>query len=183
MLIRQPCWCWGGLFGRAESFPRRSCYNVSLTSVGEKGNGVAVNSNVRCKHNIAARVQESQWCPFWLSPGLGEAWLPPGMFFYTMWKWFTTTGHTFTRYFYPLNEQEDSCSVHLNGMTDMGHGLLLPRRSLMNTELISGTLVASDCWQKLCWWQSGWQREAGNMLPSMHQRELAIGWLPYKFII
>lgn len=50
----------------------------------------------------------------------------------------------FTRYFYPLNEQEDSCSVHLNGMTDMGHGLLLPRRSLMNTELISGTSVASD---------------------------------------
>lgn len=27
----------------------------------------------------------------------------------------------FTRYFYPLNEQEDSCSVHLNGMTDVGH--------------------------------------------------------------
>lgn len=49
------------------------------------------------------------------------------------------TGLMLMRYFYPLNEHEESCSMQLNGMTHLEHSLLFPGRSWMNTELISCT--------------------------------------------
>lgn len=55
--------------------------------------------------------------------------------------------------------------------------------SLVASNALWWHLTMADSGQKMCWWQSELQWEAGNMLPSMHQREMAIGWLPFEFII
>lgn len=166
-------------FGRAESFRRRHrrrCYNASLTSVGgKKGKCVAVNSNVRCKHNIAGRVQESQWCPFWLSPGLTS----PGRFFLYYVEVIHDHGPHVHEVFLSSEWAGRQLFCALERNDRYGTRSAFTTKTLNEHRADLWDLGGIWCWQKL-WW---WQQEAGNMLPSMHQRELAIDWLPYKFII